>query len=84
VADGRNVVGELGEAGSALDGTWIEPCAVVLDAEAHAPVVLAEADRGGGSGAGVLGRILKTLEAAEVDGRLDRLRVAARATRPGY
>jgi hypothetical protein len=66
-ADGRDPVGEVGEAGPTLDGRGIEARAIVLDAEGHVAIDLAEADRRGGFLPGVLGRVLEALLAAEVD-----------------
>ena len=76
-ADGRDAVGEVGEADAVLDERGIEAGAVVLDAEPDAAVGLPEVDRRGGAGSGVLGHVLQALLAAEVDRRLDRLGVAS-------
>jgi len=59
--DGRHAIHQVGEAGSALDGVGIEPCPVVLDAEADVVGRLSEADRGGGPWACVLGSVLEAL-----------------------
>jgi hypothetical protein len=63
-----------------LDRAEIEAGAVVGDLEPEVCVAVApEADFGLGVRSGVLGDVLKTLEAAEVDGDLDVLRVSADA-----
>src|SRR4029453_14733279 len=76
-AQRRHAIGEVVEARPAAAVEGIEADAGVLAGEAQTAAVLAELHDGGRAAAGVLGRVLQALDAAEVDRRLELLGVPA-------